>query len=437
LFGSRRAPPRNAAIQVRAHEEQAKMGVGRNGAIAALDVGTTKISCFVARLGPDSCRVIGIGHQVSRGMRAGAVVDMEGVEHSIRAAVDAAERMAGETVREVMLSFSGGAPHSQRIVQEAAIVGHEVGDDDMRRILGQGRARVNDAGREIVHAIPMGYSVDQARGVRDPRGMFGAQLGADVHVVTVASGPTRNLAVCIERGHLGVAEVVVSAYAAGMGVLVQDEKDLGVTVLDMGGGTTGIAVFNDGNLVFTDSVPVGGAHVTTDIARGLSTPTDKAERLKTLYGSAVASSADENEMIRVPRIGEASSESAAPHPRSVLVGIVRPRIEETFELVRERLEESGYHGAAGRRLVLTGGASLLHGVPNVAARVLDKQVRIGRPIKVSGLAESTGGPAFAACAGLLNHALNGAPEALAAGPWEEEALAGPLVRVGRWVHAHL
>ena len=413
------------------------MGVGRNGAIAALDVGTTKISCFVARLGADSCRVVGIGHQVSRGMRSGAVVDMEEVEHAVRGAVDAAERMAGETVREVTLSFSGGSPHSQRIVQETAIAGHEVGDGDVRRVLGQGRTVVDDTGREIVHAIPMGYTVDEARGVRDPRGMFGARLGADVHVVTLNAGPARNLAVCVERGHLDVAAVVVSAYAAGMGVLVQDEKDLGVTVLDMGGGTTGIAVFYDGNLAFTDSVPVGGAHVTSDIARGLSTPTDKAERLKTLYGSALASPADENEMIRVTRIGESGGESATQHPRSVLVGIIRPRIEETLELVRERLEASGYQHAAGRRLVLTGGASLLHGVPEVAARILDKQVRVGRPIKVSGLAESTGGPAFAACAGLLSHALHGAPEALPAGTWEEETIAGPLVRVGRWVHAHL
>ncbi len=413
------------------------MGVGRNGAIAALDVGTTKVSCFIARLGSDSCRVIGIGHQVSRGMRSGAVVDMEAVEHSVRAAVDAAERMAGETVREVTLSYSGGSPHSQRIVEEAAIPGREVGDGDVRRILGQGRSAVDDTGREIVHAIPMGYRVDEARGVRDPRGMFGARLGAEVHVVTLASGPARNLAVCVERGHLGVAAVVVSAYAAGMGVLVQDEKDLGVTVLDMGGGTTGIAVFVDGHLVFTDSVPVGGAHVTNDIARGLSTPADKAERLKTLYGSAVASPADENEMIRVSRVGETGGESATPHPRSVLVGIIRPRIEETLELVRERLGANDYLRTAGRRLVLTGGASLLHGVPDVAAHILDKQVRIGRPIKVSGVAESTGGPAFAACAGLLSHALDGAPEALAAEALDEETMAGPLIRVGRWVHAHL
>ena len=413
------------------------MGVGRNGAIAALDVGTTKVSCFVAKLGTDSCRVIGIGHQISRGMRSGAVVDMEEVEHSVRAAVDSAERMAGETVREVTVSFSGGSPHSQRIVEEAAILGREVGDGDVRRVLGQARSGVDDAGREIVHAIPMGYSVDEARGVRDPLGMFGARMGADVHVVTLASGPARNLAVCVERGHLGVASMVVSSYAAAMGVLVQDEKDLGVTVLDMGGGTTGIAVFNDGNLAFTDSVPVGGAHVTNDIARGLSTSTDKAERLKTLYGSAIASPADENEMIRISRVGESGGESATPHPRSVLVGIIRPRVEETLELVRERLEASGHQRTAGRRLVLTGGASLLHGVPEVAARVLDKQVRIGRPIKVSGLAESTGGPAFAACAGLLSHALYGPPEVLATGGWDEETTAAPLIRVGRWVHAHL
>ena len=413
------------------------MSVGRNGVIAALDVGTSKISCFIGRLGSDSVRVIGIGHQASRGMRSGAVIDMDAVEHSVRAAVDTAERMAGDPVREVTLSFSGGSPCSQRIAQEAPIEGQEVVDADLHRVLSYGRSALSNGGREIVHAIPVGYTIDDTRGVRDPRGMFGTRLGADVHVVTLAPGPMRNLATCVERGHLGITSVVVSAYAAGVGVLVQDEKDLGVTVLDMGGGTTGIAVFCDGHLVFTDSVPVGGAHVSSDIARGLSTPTEKAERLKTLYGSAVASPADENEMIRVPQVGETGNEGAAQHPRSVLVGIIRPRIEETMELVRERLEAGGYHRAAGRRLVLTGGASQLHGVPELAARILDKQVRIGRPIKVSGLAESTAGPAFAACAGLLTHALNGAPEAMATGAPEEEASSGPLVRVGRWVHAHL
>ena len=413
------------------------MGVGRNGVIAALNVGTTKISCFIARLGPDSVRVIGIGHQASRGMRAGAVIDMDAVEASIRAAVDTAERMAGDTVREVTLSFSGGSPCSRRIAREAPIEGQEVVDADLDRVLSYGRSDLGNGGREIVHAIPVGYTVDDTRGVRDPRGMFGTRLCADVLVVTLAPGPLRNLAVCVERGHLGIVAVVVSAYAAGMGVLVQDEKDLGVTVLDMGGGTTGIAVFYDGHLVFTDSVPVGGAHVSADIARGLSTPTEKAERLKTLYGSAIASPADKNEMIRVPQVGESGNEGATQHPRSVLVGIIRPRIEETMELVRERLEASGYLLAAGRRLVLTGGASLLHGVPELAARILEKQVRIGRPIKVSGLAESTGGPAFAACAGLLNHALHGAPEAMVTGAREEEAPGGPWVRSGRWVHAHL
>ena len=261
------------------------------------------------------------------------------------------------------------------------------------------------AERELIHSIPVGYTIDGNRGIRDPRGMFGDRLGASMHVVTAASGAVRNLSTVVERAHLDIDQLVVSPYASGLATLVEDEIDLGVTLIDMGGGTTSLAVFFDGAVVHTDTVPVGGCHVTNDVARGLSTPLIEAERLKTLYGSAIASASDERELIDVPLVGEDNRSQPNHVPKSYLNQIIQPRLEETFELVRGQLEASGFDKLAGRRVVLTGGASQLQGVRELAAAVLDKQVRMGRPIRLQGLAESTGGPAFATAAGLLAYAV--------------------------------
>ena len=408
--------------------------VRRNGLIAALDVGTTKVCCFVARVeDSENLRVIGIGHQVSKGLRAGVVVDMEAAEQAIRQAVDAAEKMANETIREVIVNLPGGYPSSHTRGVEISIAGREVGDGDLRRVLGLGRARPEVGEREVIHSIPVGYTIDGSRGIRDPRGMYGDRLGVNMHVITAAAGPKRNLAVCVERCHLSTAAMVVSAYASGLVSLVEDERDLGVSLIDMGGGATGIAVFFDGSLVHVDSVPVGGCHVTNDIARGLSTPTAHAERMKTLYGSALPSPADEREMIDVPQVGESDSSSANHVPRAMLNRIIRPRLEETFELVRDRLESSGFDRIAGRRVVLTGGASQIQGVRELAAQVLDKQVRIGRPLRFSGLAEATGGPAFSTCAGLLSYADREPGRALQPPKSPEVAVAGGIAWFGRWL----
>src|ERR1700675_1245893 len=240
---------------------------------AALDVATTKVCCFIARRGEDGRpRVIGIGHQLARGLRGGAIVDMEQAEASILAAVHAAEQMAGETLRDVTVNVAGGHPASQTIGVEVAIAGHEVGDGDLRKVIDQGRLYDAAADRRLIHSIPVGYTIDGSRGIRDPRGMYGERLGVDMHVVTAAAGAVRNLTSCIARCHLDIRALVVSPYAAGLAALVDDERDLGVTVIDMGGGTTTLAVFFDGNVVYTDSIPAGGQHVTSDIARGLSTP---------------------------------------------------------------------------------------------------------------------------------------------------------------------
>ncbi len=378
----------------------------RTDLIAALDIGSTKVCCFIAQVADDgSTRIAGIGHQVARGMRAGAVVDMERLEHSIRAAVDAAEEMAGGRIKSVLVNVSGGQPASANVKVEVAMNGHPVNDADLRRMLEHGRAHHESPERELLHAIPVDYTIDGNEGIGDPTGMYGDRLGVAIHLISAAIGPVRNLATVVNRCHLDIEARVVSPYASGLACLVDDERELGVTCIDMGGGTTSIAVFLAGQLVHTEIVPIGGTHVTSDVARGLSTPMAFAERLKTLYGSAIPSPADDREMLKVPLVGEAEDGASNQIARSLLNQIIQPRLEETFELVRSHLERGGFDKLAGRRVVLTGGASQMQGVRDLAGLVLDKQVRLGRPIAFHGLPEATGGPAFSTCAGLVRYAI--------------------------------
>lgn len=408
------------------------MAVTRDKLVAALDVGTSKVCCFIARITDEGAvKVVGIGHQVSTGIKAGAVIDMEETETSIRAAVDAAERMAGTPVEQVYVNISAGDILSEAISVDVSVARHEIGPQDIRHVLQCGRSAFDAADREIVHALPISYAIDGAKGVREPRGLIGERLGVDMHIITAAPSPMRNLEACVNRGHLRVAGFVVSPYASGLSCLVEDEKDLGVVLVDMGGGTTSIAIFIEGALVYTDMVPVGGNHVTNDIARGLLTPIYHAERMKTLYGNALASASDDRETINVPQVGENESDSMSRIPRSVLTGIIRPRLEETFELVRDRIAASGFDQTVGRRLVLTGGAAQLSGARELAARILDRRCRIGQPLTVSGLADVTQGPAFSTCAGLLAYAVNGPIEANARSAVAEPR--GRLARVGRWL----
>lgn len=407
----------------------------RNGLIAALDVGTSKVCCFIARVQDEGAiKIIGIGHQLSRGMRAGLVVDMEAAESQVRQAVEAAEDMAGERIGQVLISFSAGQPMSRHVDIDVSVAGHEVGEADIRRMLDHARQQpAESADRELVHCIPLGFRLDGSDGIRDPRGMFGEKLGVGVHLVSAATGALKNLSTVVARGHLDIESMVVAPYAAGLATLVDDEKDLGATVIDMGGGTTTIAVFLNGEVIHIDSLPVGGGHVTNDIARGLSTPLAQAERLKTLYGSCMPSASDDREMLRVPLVGEEEDQAPAQMPRSMLVQIVRPRIEETFELVRSHLEAQGMDRVAGRRVVLVGGASQLSGVRELAGMVLDKQVRMGKPQGFAGLAEAASGPAFAVAAGLLRYGANHLAVSPEMAPKQNMASSGKFGRFGQWL----
>ncbi|WP_099903709.1 cell division protein FtsA, partial [Methylobacterium frigidaeris] len=346
-------------------------------------------------------RIIGIGHQRSVGLKGGAVVDLEAAETSIRQAVHAAERMARVEVQSVIVSLSGGRLGSQHFDAKVPVRTGAVTGADVQRVLEAASTHSISPGRAVLHALPTGYSLDQQSAVVDPSGMLGERLGVDLHVVTAEIAAARNLMLAVENTHLRVEAVIATPYASGLSALVDDEAEMGVAVVDMGGGTTSVGVFSGGHLVHVDALAVGGHHVTMDIARGLSTRVAAAERLKTLYGAAMATASDERDMIAVHGVDE--DERDLPHhiPKSHLVRIIRPRVEEVLELVRDRLRNAGFAAQAGRRVVLTGGASQLVGLPEVARRILQGQVRIGRPLGIKGLPEAAKGPAFSAAVGLL------------------------------------
>lgn len=383
---------------------QKSLRKGGNGSIAVLDIGTAKIACFIAYVdSAGGIKIAGIGHQLSKGIRAGVITDFAEAETSITNAVDAAEKMAGETVENVIVNLSGGNLNSRNVTIEMSLFGEEVTDRDIMDIIEQARASIAHSEHEILHSIPVSYYLDGARGIVDPRKMFGKKLGADVHVIMGLAGVMHNLAHCIGRCHLNVEEYIAAPYASALSVLDEDEKQLGVTLIDMGAGSTNFCIVAGGKNIYTDCVPIGGMHVTNDIARGLSTSLSHAERLKTLHGSAIATASDDQVMVDVPPLGEEESEEANIMPRSMLVGVIRPRIEEIFEMIRGKIEMSNMAAYAGKRVVLTGGASQLLGVREMAGNILGKQVRLGRPHVLPGLAESVSGPAFATALGMIEY----------------------------------
>ena len=373
----------------------------RTGTFGVLDIGTTKVVCLIARVeGDGEPRVLGFGWQRGRGVKGGSIVDLEEAERAIRAAVGQAEEMSDTKLTGMIVNLSCGQPDSRLLHVQWPIGGRAVTETDLRAILTEGRRRGHGDGRETVHGAPVSFTVDATPGVEDPRGMVCDTIGARVHLVDASQAALRNLGTCLAHCDLEVEELVSAPLASGIATLVEDEKRIGATLIDMGGGTTSIAVFSEGQLIHTAQIPVGGWQVTNDLARVLSTPISHAERLKTLHGGAMAAAEDEREMLPVPLVGE-DEDHIARVPRTMIVNIIRPRLEETFEFVRERLEQAGVAKEAGTRVVLTGGASQLIGARELAARVLDRQVRVGRPRSVRGLPETAGGPPFATAIGLL------------------------------------
>jgi cell division protein FtsA len=367
-------------------------------------------------------------------VKHGLVVDMDEAERAIRQTVDAAERMAGMQVDRVVVTASGGRLASEHFAAKRAIGGREVAEADIHRVLEASAAHPLHRGRVAVHSLPTGFSLDGVGGIREPKDMIGDELGVDLHVASCDQAAVRNLILAVERGHLGVEGIAAAPYAGALAVLEPDEAEMGVVVIDMGAGSTSLAVFAQGEMTHVDAVTLGGNHVTMDIARGLDARLADAERLKTFHGSAISSPSDERETVSYDHVGERGHQKAHA-PKSHLVRIIRPRMEETLEFLRDRLARAGYPAGPGRRIVLTGGGSQLTGAAEAARRILGGQVRVGRPLGVEGLPDPARSPAFAAAAGLLVYPQVAGREYFEPHRAERAATGtdGYMTRVGRWL----
>ncbi len=402
-----------------------EMPAYRAGLVAVLDVGSSKTVCLIGRAEPGSLRVVGAALRESQGIKAGTVINMEHAEESIRDAVAAAENHADARIQNVIISVNCGQPVSVTSRAAMSLEGELVSDAHLRALLQDGRSRCSLEGHDLIQSAPTTYVVDEARGVRQPLGMFCQRIGVAMHAVAVKPSPLNNLKLAVERCHLNIVGTQFAPYASGLATLTEDEKQLGATVIDMGGGVTSIAVFLEGHLVHADVVPMGGSQVTSDLARMLAAPVSAAERAKTLYGAALGDMEAGADVIPLAQMGE-DADAAMRVPRSMLTRIIQARLEEIFNQVQVRLRQSGFDVAAGRRAVLTGGACQLAGVRELAGRVLNKQVRIGRPQSFPGLPAASVGPDYATAVGLLMAGATLPPEAL-----NPELAAEPRERQGK------
>lgn len=414
----------------------------RQRLVSVLDVGTSKVCCMIARVhaglgqkGPGSVplHVVGFGHHRADGIKSGTVVDMDAAERSIRAAVDQAERSAGTTIEDVILSISCGRLKSENFSASVAIPSGEVRESDIARVASAGRDYAGRDGRAVMHCIATGYRLDGDTVISDPRNMIADRLSLDIHAVAVDDQPLKNLMLCVERSHLSVSNIAATPYASGLAAVVDDEAKLGVTCIDLGAGTTSVSVFSDGHFVFSDAFTLGGNHVTIDLARALSTPLEAAERIKTLHGSAFATASDEHEIVSFPIVGEGDQQQASKVTRAQVAELVQPRVEEILLMVRDRLDAAGLGAIAGGHVVLTGGGSQLTGLREYAGRVFSKAVRLSRPRHISGLPEHGIGPSFSTAIGLLIFSQSAGGEiAMPSQPLHLATGTGYLARVGQW-----
>lgn len=388
----------NQAVSSR--QFQPRPSIGKKASIAVLDIGSSKISCLLADLPADAdddhgrAIVTGFGHQISEGIRGGQVTDMVKAEESIRAAVDHAERMAETEIRKVIVGVSSGRLVSNIATAEIAIQSHVVTDDHLALGLQHAAYELEAPDYEVVHAIPINYSVDDSHGISDPRGMVGDILQVNMLTVSTPLAALRNLRSCIERCHLECEKFVLAPYASALATLTQDEMDLGVLHIDMGATTTSFTLFYDGKPMFMGVVPAGGLNVTRDLALGLNIPVASAERVKNLFGSALEGGAEDIELHN----GHGGGHTVQHH---MLTRIIRPRIEEILELIMSKLEESGMSELAERRVVLAGGAAQMSGARELAQHILNRDIRVATPMRLNGLPEMASSPAFAVGAGLI------------------------------------
>lgn len=394
----------------------------QRGVVAILDVGTSKIACLVLRFdgpepmtasdgigsmaGQSSFRIIGAATTRSRGVRFGEVDAMQETERAIRTAVQAAQKMANVRVDHVIATLSGARPRSYGLDGRVSVEGSVVSEQDVSRVLAACDVPDYGEGREVLHAMPVNFALDHRSGLSDPRGQIGNELATDLHLLTVDAHVLQNLLYCIKRCDLELAGLASSSYVSGVSSLVEDEQQLGAACIDLGGGTTGISVFIKKHMIYSDSVRLGGDHVTSDISMGLQVPLATAERIKTFYGGVVATGMDDREFIEIGGETGDFEHDRRTVSRAELIGIMRPRVEEILEEVRARLDAAGFEHLPSQQIVLTGGASQIPGLDGLASKILGQQVRLGRPLRVQGLPQAATGPAFSSAVGLSLFAAN-------------------------------
>ena len=404
----------------------------REQIIVGLDVGTTKICAIVADVKDDGhVEVMGVGSSPSRGLRRGAVVNIESTVESIKEAVDNAALMAGTDIYTVYAGIAGSHIAGENSRGVVALKKHEVERSDVERAVESARAHaVMPADRRILHVLPREFMVDDQDGVQHPQGMSGARLEVDVHIISCALTAAQNIIKCVNKAGLDVVELVLQPLASSEAVVSPEEREQGIAMLDIGGGTTDLAIFADGSIRHTAMLPVGGQQISTDLAIGLRTPQGEAERLKIRYGFALAEMVQEDDLVEVPGVGDRPAKIVS---RKILAQIIEPRIEEIFELVRREITRSGYDGMLTAGAVVTGGTSMLEGIVDVAERVLDLPVRRGSPAGVGGLRDKVDHPMYATAVGLILHPQRHSQELETVGMGSGRGIRKAYDRTKRWV----
>ncbi len=382
-----------------------RLGV-RGDAIATLDIGSTKIAFVLAIPTPQGVDVVGVGNVPNHSLRKGVVVDIEATTEAIKKAREEAELMAGFSVDEVWVGTSGAHLKSFDSKGIVAITNREVAQADVDRVVEAAKTVAVPPDRQVLHVLPREFKIDDQDGIRDPIGMSGVRLEASVHIVTGGFTAIQNMTKCTERAGLRIKGLVLESLASSYSVLSQDEKNLGVVVVDMGGGTSELLVYTQGAVSYTASIPVGGGHVTNDVAMGLRTPHTNAESLKRKYGCALASLVDPQETIEVEGVGGRQERTVL---RQYLCEVIEPRVEETLNLINNEILRSGLSPLVGSGIVITGGGSLLDGLIELGEFVFDMPVRRGHPCLVSGLTDAVKSPVFSNALGLVFYAIEKYP----------------------------
>jgi cell division protein FtsA len=409
--------------------------MSKENIIVGLDIGTTKIGCIIAELDSDrNVKIVGVGTSRSEGLRRGVVVNLEKTVVSIGRAIEEAELMAGVEVRNVYAGIAGD--HIRSINSHGVIAvsrgGVEITRADIGRVVDAAKAVAIPMDREILHILPQEFTVDDQKGIKDPTGMAGIRLEVDVHIVTGAVSSAQNLVKAIQQAGYQVRDLVLEPLASSHGVLTDDERELGVALLDIGGGTTDIALFHEGSIRHTAVIGLGGNSVTNDLAIGLRTPARDAERIKERYGAALASMVDPDEEIVVPHMAGQGERRVS---RELLASIIQPRMEEILSLAKADIKKTGWHDKVPSGFVLTGGAAALPGTVELAEEILAMPVRIGRPLGVTGLVDSVDEPRFATGVGLVIYGRDaGREENRFAGGDDDALWTRVLERMKEWLH---